>query len=152
MILHTISIEKSKKYQKWRHETPKVRKSRARVSKSGPRGTKSEPKGTKSEPKGSQRWAKGRPKCIKKSTFGKGRKNDGKTVKREESRTSILEPFSMKNRWKNRCGNWDRKSKEIRRKNDAKTDLHFDDFRNCFSWKIEFFEKGACTKTIWILE
>ena len=34
------------------------------------------------------------------------------------------------------------------KKNDASTDLHFDKFRNCFSWKIELSEKGACTKII----
>ena len=38
------------------------------------------------------------------------------------------------------------------KKNDAKTDLHFDSFRNYFSWKFEFSEKGPCKKIIRILQ
>ena len=148
MILHTISIEHAKKYETWSQDTPKVRKSSARVSKSEAKGTKSEPKGTKSEPKGSQsepkgrqkepkgsqrepkggqgvpkgsqRWANGRPKCIKKSTVGKGRE---KGAKKDPPIYPVLillgafwEQLSIKNRWKNRCENRCRKSEGILRK------------------------------------
>ena len=78
---------------KWRLERSKVRKWSPEVSKSEPKGAhwsqkgakrgQSEPKGNKREPrepKGRQRetkripkGAKGPPKCIQKSTFGKGR-------------------------------------------------------------------------------
>ena len=48
MPRHKIFFEHITKYDEWRQEPPKMRKS-------SDRGTKSEPMGTKSEPKGSQR-------------------------------------------------------------------------------------------------
>ena len=58
MIWHNIFFEHITKYDEWRQEPPKMRKS-------GDRGTKSEPKGTKSEPKGSQRQVNGSQNSTK---------------------------------------------------------------------------------------
>ena len=100
-ILHDIFMENSKRYEKWRQDTAKVRKlipgwakvkerapklSRGtpRVSQKGAKGSQREPKVSQREPKvsqrepkGSQKWAMERPKCIKKSIFGKGREKYG---------------------------------------------------------------------------
>ena len=88
-------------YSKSEKMDPWVSKSEGKGTKSEPRDTKSEPKGSQREPKvsqrepkvsqrepkvsqrepkGSQKWAKGRPKCIKKSIFGKGREKGAKMV------------------------------------------------------------------------
>ena len=154
-----ISSENSKKLKKWRQETPKVRKSSARASKSEPKGTKSEPKGTKSEPKGSQsdpkgsqraakvsqrepkgsqKWAKGRPKCIKKSNFGKGREKGAKRLSASRWNGSFLGAIFHQKSIKKRCGNRCRKSRENWRKSVRKRD------RN--SSGIWLFSKGRFAK------
>ena len=87
-IMKLKKIVKDKRRAKMR---PKVNKSEAKVIKKEPKGNKREPKrsqkGAKWSQKGakretkrdkmSQKGAKGQPKCIKKSSFGKDRKNDG---------------------------------------------------------------------------
>ena len=61
---------------------------------------------------------------------------------------SILEPFFHRKSmnqlmWKSML-----KKSWWSKKNDANADLHFDSFRNLFSWKIFFVETGACTRLI----
>ena len=70
---------------------PKV----AKVGSREPKGSQMAPKGSQREPKGCQKGAKGtpkgakgsqngakeRPKCIKKSSFGKGRENERQKVR-----------------------------------------------------------------------
>ena len=77
---------KSTKMRKWSPKDakrkPKGSQRTPKVSQRVPKGSQGEPKGNQREPKGSQKWAKGRPKCIKKSTSGKGRENDGFLVVR----------------------------------------------------------------------
>ena len=51
------------------------------------------------------------------------------------------EPFSMKNRWKNRCENWDRKSKEILRKTMRKQTYILMIFGIAFHEKSSFSKK-----------
>ena len=107
-----------------------------------PKGAKKEPKGSKKEPKWSQNGAKERPKCIKKSSFGKGRENErqGRPWARKLSRGpeflgAIWRPFLIKNR-KNGIQKSIQKSmsKKYRKmmpkgsQNDAKMDAKIDDF------------------------
>ena len=69
--------EGDKREPKGRQLEPKGRPKEGKWSQREPRVSQRAPKTSQGEPKGSQRWAQGRPKCIKKSTFGKGRENDG---------------------------------------------------------------------------
>ena len=85
MISHDIFNENTEKCQKGGQDTakvsqraPKVSQKGAKVSQKGAKGSQKGAKGSQKAAKGSQKGAKGRPKCIKKSTFGKGRENDGK--------------------------------------------------------------------------
>ena len=98
-------------YSKSEKMDPQVSKSEAKGTKSEPRDAKSEPKrnqrepkmsqrepkvsrrdpkGSQWEPKGSQKWAKGRPKCIKKSIFGKGREKGAPGAIRHSIPRTIL--------------------------------------------------------------
>ena len=61
---------------------PKGSQRAPKVSQRVPKGSQGEPKGNQRQPKGSQKWAKGRPKCIRKSTFGKGREKVSKMAYR----------------------------------------------------------------------
>ena len=80
--------------QKWENGGPrwaKVSHRAPKVCPLEPKGSQREPKGSQREPKVSQRKrAQGRPKCIQKSTFGKGREKDEKRACRLYPRPSIL--------------------------------------------------------------
>ena len=110
---------------KWAKVIPKAPKVNPRARKVGQKWAKSEPKGTQSEPKGAKREPKVSP--IQHKSQGR-EKDEKKGLPAWPVRTfagPFREPFSIKNRWKNRCENWCRKSDEILWKIYAKMDLYF---------------------------
>ena len=67
-----------------------MNKSEPKVVKREPIGSQREPKRSPKGAKGSQNGAKERPKCIKKSSFGKGRENERQGGARVSTGVSIL--------------------------------------------------------------
>ena len=61
-------------------QLPKGNNFEAKDTQKKPKECQKYPKGSQRTPIGSQKWAKGLPKCIKKSTFGKGREKVAKKV------------------------------------------------------------------------
>ena len=74
---------------------PQKSKSYQKGPKREPKGAKKEPKGNKKEPKWSQNGAKERPKCIKKSSFGKGRENERQKAAAWSVRVSFPGPATF---------------------------------------------------------
>ena len=89
-------------------------------ARSEPKGAIRSPKGNQRAPEGSQKWAKGRPKCIKKSVFGKDRENDGKRVAALGIRRTILGAFFHQKSMKKTMRKSMPKKSWISWKNDAK--------------------------------
>ena len=79
-------------------------------ARSEPKGAIRSPKGNQRAPKGSQKWANRRPKCIKRSTFGKGREKGGRAW---GIPAPLFRRFLFKKALKNQCKNRCRKSKGI---------------------------------------
>ena len=107
----------------------------------GPNGSRKRPKGPQLEPQGRQKEPKGEPRAANGSQKGakselRGDQNASKNrssekVAKREPKWSyhlmlfgfVLEPFSIKKRWTNRCENRCLKSKEISWKINAKMKL-----------------------------
>ena len=116
---------------------PKVTQKGAKGSQKGAKGSQKAAKGqkgAKGEPKGDQNASKSRPseKVVKMMEKG---------VTAGEFLDAIWEPFSIKNRWTNRCENWDRKSKEILRKTMRKQTYILMIFGIAFHEKSSFSKK-----------
>ena len=174
MILDAVlgSLKMSQKHVKRKNKKLKESQMSSNIKQKQPNATKREPKGTQKGAKRRQKWGNGSPKGPFGVRWGaksepEGHQNASKNWPSEKVAkmmpkgsakgggarscdTPFWEPFSIKNRWKIDAEIDAEKVRKIEEK--AKTDLHFDDFRNCFSWKIEFSEKGACTETTWFMQ
>ena len=64
--------------------SPKGSQRESKGSLREPKGSQKGAKGSQREPKACQKGAKGSPKCLPKSIFGTGRKNDAKKALREK--------------------------------------------------------------------
>ena len=115
-ILHDIFMENSKRYEKWGQDTAKVRKwipGWAKVKERAPKVSQGTPKVSQKGAKGSQKGAKSEPRgdqnATKNRSSEKVAKREPKVSPRQDEMGAFWEPFSIKNRWKKRCGNRCRK-------------------------------------------
>ena len=132
-------------WAKVRPRAPKVSQRAPKVSQKGAKGSQKWPKGSQKAAKGTQKGAKGEPKGDQNASKSRPSEKVAKMMEKrsphKDEMGGFWERFSIKNRWKNRCRNWDRKSKEILRKTMRKQTYILMIFGIAFHEKSSFSKK-----------